>query len=321
MSNQPSLTIISVTGHSDYTLGSMYAIMRSYQALQPKIARLAAILISPDKPHNLPTYIKHIQCKSFTYREYNALAFSELGQFVETDFALIVQDDGWVWDGDNWREEFFQYDYIGPPIARYIENEAGKIAVHYPDVWQANYLSPPKGWYEPQNGGFSLRSKAMLDAPKKYGLTYPFSLKVTTQEPIEIQYIDENMHEDVLLSGVHRAFLEQQGLRFAPREIAFYFATENALPLETYNAHHEQKIHYHQALGRHMARIITLIEENTALIKGVKFEALEHIVADLNLQNLLLKGYRLKLPREYSFNGHDIMVYAEGQVVHSYNLS
>ena len=38
-----------------------------------------------------------------------------LWRVVHTDFALVVQDDGWVLDGKLWRDEYLNYDYIGAP--------------------------------------------------------------------------------------------------------------------------------------------------------------------------------------------------------------
>ncbi|SAL48353.1 hypothetical protein AWB74_02212 [Caballeronia arvi] len=39
-----------------------------------------------------------------------------LWRFIETEYALIVQDDGWILDIGNWSDEFLSYDYIGAPI-------------------------------------------------------------------------------------------------------------------------------------------------------------------------------------------------------------
>lgn len=71
---------------------------------------------------------------------YNEFLLKGLNGFVETDFALIVQWDGFVLNGSNWRAEFLEYDYVG---------------ALWP--WQ------PPG-YRVGNGGFSLRSKRLLRA-------------------------------------------------------------------------------------------------------------------------------------------------------------
>ncbi|MDO4626311.1 MAG: DUF5672 family protein [Pasteurellaceae bacterium] len=145
MQSQPSLTIISVTGHSGYTRGSMFAIHCSYLALKDKIADLRCVLISPERPADLPEQIRHIQCAQMTHKEYNAFSFLALGQFVDTDFALLVQNDGWVLHGDVWTDEFFQYDYIGAPVCHYYDNNE----VMSTELWKQNFSIPaPEGMLE-----------------------------------------------------------------------------------------------------------------------------------------------------------------------------
>jgi len=61
--------------------------------------------------------------------------------------CLLVQPDGFVINPDKWDNQFFEYDYIGAP-------------------WEQvphSYLDP---WGKPHrvgNGGFSFRSKKLLD--------------------------------------------------------------------------------------------------------------------------------------------------------------
>lgn len=71
--------------------------------------------------------------------EYSYFMLKTLHQFIETDFALIIQWDGYILHPQSWSEEFKKYDYIGA-----------------------------KWWYEDGlnvgNGGFSWRSKKLLKA-------------------------------------------------------------------------------------------------------------------------------------------------------------
>jgi hypothetical protein len=71
---------------------------------------------------------------------YNEFLMKGLHGFIETDFVLIVQWDGFVINAANWLPVFLDYDYIG---------------ALWP--WQ------PSG-YQVGNGGFSLRSKKLLRA-------------------------------------------------------------------------------------------------------------------------------------------------------------
>ena len=39
----------------------------------------------------------------------------KIGEYIESDFALVVQDDGHIVNPNNWSDEFLAYDYIGAP--------------------------------------------------------------------------------------------------------------------------------------------------------------------------------------------------------------
>jgi hypothetical protein len=67
-----------------------------------------------------------------------------LARHIDTDFALLVQWDGYGIKPEYWTDDFLDYDYIGAP-------------------W------PPDGEQRVGNGGFSLRSKKWLEC----GLTAP----------------------------------------------------------------------------------------------------------------------------------------------------
>ncbi len=64
----------------------------------------------------------------------------ELAPHVDTDFALLVQWDGFVVNADAWSDDFLDYDYIG---AKWIFHTDG---------------------HNVGNGGFSLRSRRLLEA-------------------------------------------------------------------------------------------------------------------------------------------------------------
>ena len=71
---------------------------------------------------------------------YSHFIVKELADYIATDYALVIQWDGFVIDGGMWADEFWNYDYIG---------------AKWPHV---------AGDFRVGNGGFSLRSKRLLDA-------------------------------------------------------------------------------------------------------------------------------------------------------------
>jgi len=121
---------------------------------------------------------------------YSEFLIKHLNLFIETDFALIVQWDGYVIYPHCWKNEFLQYDYIGAK-------------------W---------GWYEEGfnmgNGGFSLRSKRLLNAI------------------VDPQFIfSPQINEDELICRNNRNFLEtKKHISFAPLNIADQFSYERTHP-------------------------------------------------------------------------------------------
>jgi Protein of unknown function (DUF5672) len=121
--------------------------------------------------------------------------------YIDTEFALIIQHDGYILNPAAWNESFFKYDYIGAP---YVNN--GKLIVG--------------------NGGFSLRSKKLIrllskdnnicvDDKYKTGCYFKNST---------LRYCHEN--EDQIISQIMRSHLERNGISFAPINLARQFAIE-----------------------------------------------------------------------------------------------
>jgi len=123
-----------------------------------------------------------------TSREaFSRFMLQDLVGHIRTAHALCVQWDGFVLDGEAWDPAFLDYDYIGA-------------------VWP--HLSAP---YNVGNGGFSLRSRRLMEACRQL----PF---------------DGSEGEDVFIGRTCRARLEEDGLRFAPEAVALRFAYERTRP-------------------------------------------------------------------------------------------
>ncbi|MFO1343623.1 MAG: DUF5672 family protein [Burkholderiales bacterium] len=120
---------------------------------------------------------------------YSQFVLKELGAHIATDYALVVQWDGYVIDGDAWADEFWNYDYIG---------------ARWPHV---------QGEFRVGNGGFSLRSKKLLDALRDDAIT-----------------LGED-NEDEAICIRHRELLESKhGIVFANERVADRFAFDVSRP-------------------------------------------------------------------------------------------
>ena len=120
---------------------------------------------------------------------YSEFVIRRLGQHITTAYALLVQWDGFIINPDAWDPAFLDYDYIGA-------------------TWPATADQPEMVG----NGGFSLRSKKLLQALQ--------NIKFSQFHP-----------EDELIARTYRAELESLGIRFAPPEIGDHFAYEFKKPL------------------------------------------------------------------------------------------
>ena len=118
--------------------------------------------------------------------DYSRFMLHELANHVTTSHALCVQWDGFVLRGSAWDQRFLEYDYIGA------------VWPHFSDAHNVG------------NGGFSLRSRRLLEACTKL----PF---------------EESQMEDIVIGRLCRGQLEEQGMRFAPEALARSFSYERTL--------------------------------------------------------------------------------------------
>ena len=143
----------------------------------------AAVLLT-DTQIDVPAEITRVAIPPIGSKDaYSDFMIKKLGQYVATPYVLLVQWDGFVVNPQQWRPEFLEYDYIGA-------------------IWP-DYYGGGMG-----NGGFSLRSRRLLDA---------------LQDP----EITDLSQEDVAICKRYRPLLEERyGIRFAPESLAREFAYE-----------------------------------------------------------------------------------------------
>jgi hypothetical protein len=140
-------------------------------------------------PHDHPSIVP---IAPITSREaYSSFMIKGINSYVATPFALVIQYDGFILNPDAWQDEYLDYDYIGAP------------------------------WFEPDgslivgNGGFSLRSKRLLELLQHDDAI----LDPTTLDPPDAP-------EDWYICAMIRDYLEARGIRFAPPELARQFSFE-----------------------------------------------------------------------------------------------
>lgn len=254
-----TITIVSVTGSQHYAQGSAYAISRSYIEMQKKYPKeqLQCLLISPEKPEFCPDFISWAECEPFSYLEYNYFIIYLLHHFIQTDFVLIVQNDGFVLNGENWQDTFLDYDYIGAPLNSLYCIQNGTLFQSGQAFWDTHFNNIPEGYFEAQNGGFSLRSKHLLALPSQLDLKWiidpPFP---SLTQPLKISPRNSLHNEDIFFCVLHRHLLEESGIKFAPSSLAMAFAIESTV------YHSKHQFNLNNVFGTHTMGYFVLDDVN-----------------------------------------------------------
>jgi len=117
---------------------------------------------------------------------------------VQTKHCLVIQADGFVLNPNRWQPKFLEYDYIGAPwTEKLMVRSTGQI------------LDMKKN--QVGNGGFSLRSKTLLEETAKIdfdNLNFP------------------SLNEDVLIGHFLLDQMLNAGIKFPTPELAAQFSVE-----------------------------------------------------------------------------------------------
>lgn len=132
--------------------------------------------------------------------EFSRFCIEDLHKYVDTDYVLLVQYDGFVLNPESWTPEFFKYDYIGAPwlVADW-------------SVRDFDFPIDLMGTWVQGNGGFCLRSRKFLQ---------------TSARLLHEGRIPKLHPEDVAMCVWYREEFEKEGIQFAPIDICKKFSIE-----------------------------------------------------------------------------------------------
>jgi len=151
--------------------------------------------------------------------EYSKAMIFELRNFVDTDYCITIQNDGFIVNPESWNPDWLNYDYIGAPWPMPTD--------------PFSYRTPDGEIVRAGNGAVSLRSKKLLNMP--YDLEFAWR-----------PYFG-NANEDGFLCCNNRRLLQHFGIKFAPIEVAKYFSREHEVPE---NADVDKPFGFHKYNGR-----------------------------------------------------------------------
>lgn len=156
--------------------------------------------ISDVCPDNLPNNVEYVKCDKLSYDGFSEYTFLKLWKDIETTHCLLVHHDGFVVRPDLWSDEFLNFDYVAAP-------------------WpysETSYITDYSEHVDVGNGGFCLRTKRMLELPTQLGL--------------KLEHRQGFYNDDGNFCVYHRKTFLENGIRYAPKEIAAKFSTEIAIP-------------------------------------------------------------------------------------------
>ena len=135
------ITLVAVTGLYYDVEGHKKAIKKSCEGIE-----FGAVKIIMDNK------VKNID-------DWNKAIFYDLGNYIQTDYALLIHDNGFVVNPESWNPKWLEYDYCGSPFP--LPNELDKVS--YRDY---------NGKVQRVGNSVGLRSKKLLDLPKRLNLEW-----------------------------------------------------------------------------------------------------------------------------------------------------
>jgi hypothetical protein len=161
------------------------------------------LLVSHENPLGNDAFYRFVPIIPFTsIGEWGKYVVFNLYKHIKTDFILFIHEDGFVVNPKSWNDDWLQYDYIGAPFPLPRDDYS------YRDV-SGNIIRV--------GNSVSLRSKKLLELPDKLGLEWK-------------NFDKDYPHEDGFLTVQHRHTLIQNGINYAPLDIAVRFGRETNLP-------------------------------------------------------------------------------------------
>jgi hypothetical protein len=156
-------------------------------------------IVTANKEYKNTNDIVVYNIDKLNYKDYQYFCIKNINKYIETDFAITMQSDGFIHNGKNWTDDFLNYDYIGEP---WIDKEKGIT----PFPWVKS-IEESVGC-----GGFSLRSKKFLSLCEDINDSYLSHL-----------IYNLNVNEDIIISVILRNYFIQNNCKFSGPELAKQF--------------------------------------------------------------------------------------------------
>lgn len=141
--------------------------------------------------------------------------------YLDSDYLLLIQDDGHIVNPELWDEKFLNFDYIGAPWPSSSKWLKRFKKYDYYDIVSENFKYNRVG-----NGGFSLRSRKFLEFCSSFSNC-------------------EGIPEDIYFCIIKYEKAMKEKINFAPFELAYKFSAEHSFS-KFFNKHPKIKSSFRQ---------------------------------------------------------------------------
>lgn len=209
--NLKDITLVSACGNEQFLNGIIKAAEYSIKHIQFNSVKILSNKIF------MHDYIKCIEISPLNQEEYGMFCLYDLPKYIDTEYCLTFQGDGFVINPSLWTDEFLNYDYIGAPWLNETNNNVG-------------------------NGGFSLRSQKFLQSAK----TLDYNSKIQFQPQIPAGKLITP--EDWFACNYKYEEMIGMGVKFADVDTAYKFSVEHPSIRKFYN---RNNINTYNSFGFH----------------------------------------------------------------------
>lgn len=175
--------------------------------------------------------------------EYSLFCAQQLHKYIKTSHVLLVQPDGFVTNPLMWSDNFLNFDYIGAPWDILLSHRGMHTCGMGLDINQTPIIVG--------NGGFSLRTKKILEEASK--LDYP---------------TPEYIPEDNFFCILKRKELKERGMKYADIKTAKRFSFECPIDLNEKNITLDAHFGFHG--GHHFKHSLFELLKNNEDIDCIK---------------------------------------------------
>lgn len=149
---------------------------------------------------------EHVKTNFLDLSLYNKFCIEELNNYIDTEYCLLVQPDGFIIDINYWTDKFLEYDYVGAP-------------------W-------PGHDHAIGNGGFCLRSKKFLRASAK--LEYVSDAHLQAGLSIN-QFLSRHIAPEDWFIILHNSeHINKEKIKFPNVDLAFQFSVEHPSEIKNF---------------------------------------------------------------------------------------